>query len=45
VVVDRARTAQVINPTPPVAVTVPGERVRDVWLDNGTPQIITPERR
>ncbi|MET0770484.1 MAG: bifunctional metallophosphatase/5'-nucleotidase, partial [Solirubrobacteraceae bacterium] len=38
VVVDRARTAQVINPTPPVAVTVPGERVRDVWLDNGTPQ-------
>jgi 5'-nucleotidase/UDP-sugar diphosphatase len=38
VVVDPARTAQVVNIGPPVTITTPGERVRDVWLDNGTPQ-------
>ena len=38
VVVDRARAAQTVNAGPPVTIATPGDRVRDVWLTNGTPQ-------
>ncbi len=38
VVVDPARAAQTVNVGPPVTIATPGERVRDVWLTNGTPQ-------
>ena len=38
VVVDPARTAQTVNVGPPVTIATTGERVRDVWLTNGTPQ-------
>jgi 5'-nucleotidase/UDP-sugar diphosphatase len=36
--VDPAMTAQVVTTTPPVTITTPGARVRNLWLDNGTPQ-------
>jgi 5'-nucleotidase / UDP-sugar diphosphatase len=36
--VDPAETAQVVTTEPPVTITTPGERVRNLWLDNGTPQ-------
>jgi 5'-nucleotidase / UDP-sugar diphosphatase len=35
--VDRARLAQVVNIGPPVTIATPGERVRNLWLTNGTP--------
>jgi 5'-nucleotidase/UDP-sugar diphosphatase len=38
VVVDPSRPAQVINIGPPVTIATPGQRVRELWLTNGTPQ-------
>jgi 5'-nucleotidase / UDP-sugar diphosphatase len=39
VVVDPAQPAQVVSAAPaPVTITTPGQRVRDLWLMNGTPQ-------
>ena len=38
VVVDPTRTAQTVNVGPPVTIATQGERVRDAWLTNGTPQ-------
>jgi 5'-nucleotidase/UDP-sugar diphosphatase len=35
--VDPARPAIVVSPTP-VTITTPGQRVRNLWLTNGTPQ-------
>jgi 5'-nucleotidase len=35
--VDPARPAQVVSPAP-VTIVTPGQRVRNVWLTNGTPQ-------
>ena len=37
--VDPAQPVQVVTPAPePVAIVTPGQRVRNLWLDNGTPQ-------
>jgi 5'-nucleotidase len=36
--VDPAQTAQVVTASPPVSITTSGARVRNLWLDNGTPQ-------
>jgi 5'-nucleotidase len=36
--VDPSQTAQVITGQPPIQITTPGQRVRNLWLDNGTPQ-------
>jgi 5'-nucleotidase len=39
VVVDPAQPAQVVSEAPaPVTIVSPGQRVRDLWLMNGTPQ-------
>jgi 5'-nucleotidase / UDP-sugar diphosphatase len=39
VVVDPAQPVQVVSPAPdPVTIVSPGQRVRDLWLMNGTPQ-------
>jgi 5'-nucleotidase/UDP-sugar diphosphatase len=36
--VDPARQVQVLSATLPVTITTPGQRVRNLWLSNGTPQ-------
>jgi 5'-nucleotidase / UDP-sugar diphosphatase len=39
VVVDPSQQVQVVDTDPlPVTITTPGQRVRDLWLTNGTPQ-------
>jgi 5'-nucleotidase / UDP-sugar diphosphatase len=42
--VDPAQQVQVITPAPdPVSIITPGQRVRNLWLSNGTPQDITDD--
>ena len=36
--VDRSQPAQVVSPAPPITIVSPGQRVRNLWLMNGTPQ-------
>jgi 5'-nucleotidase / UDP-sugar diphosphatase len=36
--VDRAQPAQVVSAAPPITIVSPGQRVRSLWLMNGTPQ-------
>jgi 5'-nucleotidase / UDP-sugar diphosphatase len=36
--VDPTQPAQVVTTAPPVTIVTPGQRVRNLWLTNGTPQ-------